>query len=31
MFLYNGEQSYSYADLLKAVCMDDLCSFIKDA
>lgn len=23
MFLYNGEQSYSYADLLKAVCMDD--------
>ena len=29
MFLYNGEQSYSYADLLKAVCMDDYVSLLK--
>lgn len=29
MFLYNGEQSYSYADLLKAVCMDDYVPLLK--
>ena len=29
MFLYNGEQSYNYADFLKAVCMDDYVPLLK--
>lgn len=29
MFLYNGEQSYNYADLLKVVCMDDYVPLLK--
>lgn len=29
IFLYNGELSYSYADLLEAVCMDDYVPLLK--